>query len=429
MRALFLTGTFVLSLPMAAFAATDHFAPWKTFLDESLRQSVSWPRLQNDLEAARIANENARATFLPKVQADLSAGPVRSSLAGTLGSVNSDWTSAASLSASISLFENTEDLERWRIADLEYERAKLNIRLEKQRLIFDLIDKTLDLCFSFEQERLSEESLRETSRQADMAEKLFRQGMRRRQDYLQLRSQAERAELDRRAARSTTLRAREALRVLNPLQVGDFQPAFCPKERAPLISELATPAKIENQILDLEDKLVTARARREWRHWLPEARVGAEVRHGSSDFYPNGSFSTNEATTSSVLLTLRWVLFDGGVRRNVDEMINLNTRSSRLEAERRMRQVRRDIAEFNDQVDSFKLEAARTESLYQADKITYDIAAQDFRAGRLGYFEFLNALRQMFSSEQRAREVRIRSHRLFFRHLLLQGDLDEKFSL
>lgn len=403
-------------------------APWRAPLAEAVAESLSWSKLQREEEASRLELENVRARFWPKLQAELVAGPVRSTPASASTAANPDWSSTAALSASLSLFENTEDLELWRQRDLEHQRALLATRIEKQKLLYDLIDKTLDLCLSLESERLSEESLRETSRQADLAERLYRQGLRRRQDSLQLRAQAERAELDRRSTRTGILKAREALRELRPSLPEDFQPSPCPKAGAPT-SPPPSNARLETRLRELEDSLLRARTRSSARHWLPEARVGAEVRQGASDFYPEGGFAANQQTTTSILLSLKWTLFDAGLRRNEDRLINLRAQDALTGAEQRARQARRQVAELRDELDAYRLESSKIESLYKSDKLTYELAALEFRAGRMGYFEFLTALRDFFASEQRWLETRVRGHRLYFRHLLTQGDLDEKLGL
>jgi outer membrane protein len=386
-----------------------HGAPGPLTFNEAVRYALEHaPSLQSAKARAAIAqlqNRSAFAAFLPSLDLS-SAHGYQGESPRTLAT---PWTSLTSLRLTETFWDNGESYTNYRISELQQERADLDLRLARERIVLELHQEYQRYSLADALNAVERDQYALLKKQHDLMEQQFRAGMKSREDYTRVQALLQRAELGLvKAANDVERSRRELIRILGvpaeesigdgwrfaPLAPTPIRPEEEPKE-APLATGTLTyqANRIQRRANDLT---VSLTSRKVWPQLSLTASVGYEV----GGYLGTGArLADTDRLSYGAGLTLTLNLWDWGTRRRNTEIAD------------KTRWIQdRDLAEREQTdraaIESLWLELGRARKSYtisrellQLETANFKSLENDYRRGVVRYLDLVTGLRDLASSK------------------------------
>lgn len=386
-----------------------------------------------EVEIRRLELKNARAAFLPSLDLEAGQGLQRADTAAGDWTGGSDTISRLSLSLTENLFDNGTDWIRYKRATLALERAEAALEEERNKIALAVGTAFLDYSFALMSFDIEKEQHDLLSKQFQLVEAKYRQGLKTKSDYLRLNAQVMRSELRIQDARTAVGRSESELRRILGAPLGtdgsaaavlEFAPLSLEDESLPSIPEVGP--KLESQLLwqmsDLDRRLEELNVRLARREYGPRLYLTGGLAYHTDGYLDRSGLQT-EGWSWNALATVRWNLWDWGTRRrdiavaeNNKEIafnqVALNLYARRAEVEQMMLELKR-VSEY--------LRVNR--ELLKLERQSYGLVESEYRNGKADYLELVTALSNLASARLSSVSAVSSLKKSLFQYQYYQGTL------
>lgn len=389
---------------------------------------------------AQLTYKNTWATLLPQI--DIQAqhyynapvGSIVSSALSPTGLVTtqaSPWSDLLALNVSENFYDNGDSFRLMKIADLSRESVRLDLthRLEK------LLLKVATAYYAFSQSvgnlELQKKEIETLRQEFRTIEGRYRQGVNSNRDYLRIKAQLQRSEVDFATQKISEEETIQALRVaIGVKEAVDFL-AFTPDTQ--VLANLKFPSlmaeeTIDYQIAHLQNKISDLKyltvARQNW----PRISLKSGYSYNEPQYIGPEIPGTSSYWNFQVALFLDYSLWDWGTRsRNVE--IADNQRNIENDGQETIRiQVSQDLNKLGSQISFYKQSFIKSQQILKDEEDVYSSLNRGYRDGKVTYLELITALNDLYAA--RTQFLNLQFSLLNTRATLAfyQGNLDEVLS-
>ncbi len=372
----------------------------------ALEHSPVYDASRRNAEIAELQVSSALSRFLPSADAQAVQG-VQEPVLGP----NPPWTSQLGLTITETLYDNGQSYTQFKSARASRDAARLAELQARDQL-------SLSVARQFYQFSLATQLLEVQQKQHDLLEdqyrlmqSRYRQGLRTRQDFLRLKVQVQRTDLDLITSRDSIRASRTELKRL--LGVEDwshdagleFVP-ITPADQAPrgLPTEMSAIEKsYEYRLADIQKSINHYSVNLAERRYWPQLSVTAGAGYGVSNYL--GATAVAPATTGpwswNALLTLQYNLWDWGTRRrdvqvaiHQEAVSNDGLRSSVLST-----RVEKENVHFL--LKRLKQSDQLNRELLAISQESFDTIDANYRQGKSTYLDIINSLSDLLDAKTR----------------------------
>jgi outer membrane protein TolC len=399
--------TFALSLSFCVpvFAATDSKKiPFRQAIDIAVEKSPSLSTARSELNIRDLEYANSYSAFLPSLDLSATHG-LRDSNPSIYKNI---FASELSLQLAENLYDNGISLAKYESARFQKEIAELNYRNERDKLVLDLAFEYMHYSLAANLAQVQEQQFNIINKQYQSVSNQYQQGVKTRRDYLRFKTELRRSEIELQNSRTTLEKSRfELMRLLgfdvsSQIQPFDFDPVdvdLKSVEQVPIHSpDLAS--HYQYRIAGLQRKSFENDVYIVRRDYWPQLFLTAGATYHTGDYLgANDPLSQNESTSWNALLTLKFNLWDWGIRhRNIsiadakrtqaENTIasNLNTFSS---ANAKM------MLELNQSSKNFAI----ARELLDLETKSYGFLESEYRNGKVSYLDIIVGLRDLLNAK------------------------------
>jgi len=370
-------------------------------LKESIRYALEHsPALDSEAQRERIADlerANSVARFFPSLDVTATHGLEKSSPRLP----NDPWVSQLNLTLTENLYDNGQTITRNKIARLNHDIAALSLLRARHKLALDMVVEYYRYSSAQALAEVKQEQSTILKKQFDSVNSQYRQGLKTKRDFLRLKSQAQRAEIDLQDALIEVDRSRVELARLMGLPSKE-EATF----KTVLVAELpqGTPEKGPELERGFDVRIAAARrsiapeevSLAERKFW-PEVFLTTGVAYDTTNYLGAGSPRT-ETYNWNALLALKYNLLDWGQRsRDVEKarrnaLISDNELSlARQSADAEIRKLMLDLKQ---RTNNFR--AAK--NLLEVEEDNFNLLKRDHEAGKVTSYDLILNLNDLLGA-------------------------------
>lgn len=395
----------------------------------SLRVAVAFalpPRSQkiSFQEAVQIAIDKSPALNTARIDVDLRDLEYANSYSALLPSLDFNTTyglrdsrpsiyrniygSELNLQLTENLYDNGVSLTKFQSAKIQKDIADLNFRNERDKIVLEVGAEYMRYSLAKSLAEVQEQQFNIINKQYKAVSNQYQQGVKTRRDYLRFKTELRRAEIDLQTSQTNMEKSRvELMRLLGFEMNGKTEPfEFVPIEiQLTAVAAIPTAAPdlsqhFQYRIADLQKKIYENDVYIVKRAYWPELSLTAGASYHTGDYLgSNIGLADNETTSWNALLTLKFNLWDWGVRRR-----NISI------AEVRKSQAENTIAvglnAFSSDGKKLMLDLQQSSKnfslareLLDLETTTYNSLDSEYRNGRVSYLDIIVALRDLLSAK------------------------------
>jgi outer membrane protein TolC len=351
---------------------------------------------------AALASSNAWSSFLPQLGIKATHG-----LTGQSSKASPNTTITAEATATI--YDNGVTYTRYHASLAEQEIADLNFLRERDRLILAVTQAYFRYSLSVSLQMVQKQQFEIITKQFQRVVGQYRQGIRTRRDYMRLKSEAHRAQIELQSAQNNAELARlELLRMASPDPSASIPLTFKPLQMDDdrlLKSAAPTPSattSYEYRLAVLRSKLMDHDVKLATRSAYPELGVRAEATHyllkkpEASLLDPQG---TDDRSHWTIQGSISYNLIDWGIRRRNISIAETKRSAAEQEAQTELIQLRMEQSkaalEWNEANQRLKM----ARELLKMEESSYEELAAEYRNGKISYSDLILGLRDMLNAK------------------------------
>ena len=393
---------------------------------KALAESPNILKAKDTFLVAQLEEKNASLYWLPTLDLLAVHGRQEARPTPTLY----PWRSETSLLLNESLYDNGESYKKSQIQNLRKEIASLRYRDLTGRLIVDVNSFYFDYCLAEKRRDITNKYSKELERQLDWVTAQFRNGLKTRKDFIRFKAQSQRSELDLIKSERDVEKAKSALLEKVGFLQQENTSVECVLKYSTKLEELQenrqNPLLASEQVLEkqkiISDYQVALISRKIW----PEVFLTAAANYGSQNYIETGSsFKDQEATSWSALLTLKWNLWDWGLRRNRLEIQESSERIVQHDLESESLAARKEWQDFISTKAAFLKSYKLAKELEKIEKDNFTSIEQDYRMGRVNYLDLTTVLSNYLESQVQALEYDMELQKNMIKTQYYLGRLNE----
>ncbi len=399
---------FLFLITAAASGATDSTYTYRDAVRYALDHA---PSLQTAKARAAISELNSStsfAGFLPSLDLTSTHGYLGES-PKSAATATTSWSSTTGLKLTETLWDNGETYTKYRIARLLEDRASLDLKNAREKVVLDLHQEYQRYSLAVALNTVEQDQFALLKKQYDMMSQQFRAGMKSREDYIRVQAQVQRAELALlKTANDVERSKRELVRILGvptesqeaeawkftPLEAGPIRPEEEPKAPPSPTTTLAYQA---NGLQRKANELTTTLTSRKW--W-PQLSLTGNLGYELNGYLGTGArLADTDRLSYGAGLTLTFNLWDWGVRARDTQV-----------AERNQWIQDRDLAsqEQSDRasIETLWLELGRAKKSYSVSKellgletANFKTLEADYKRGAVRYLDLITALKDLATAK------------------------------
>lgn len=427
-RFLMLMRLISLLLLVAATSAWSKPLSLTEAIDRALKDS---PSLAAERERERIVDlemRNRSNAFYPRLDLESSHGVGQTNVSQT----TDPWISSTQLKVTEKLYDNGVSWTKYKQGKEDREVARLSYEKARDQVIL----QTTERFYAFSKANLVLEAIKTQKdlidKQYDSVEKKFRQGLRTKRDYLRFKAQAQKMQLDARAA--VNAKEKVLLDLKKLIGVSPSSPDYSEtdfiiaKPESVKVefdsSNPKTAGTFEYRIAEgsAEAKRYDAdlAARKNW----PEFNLvsGAYIRN---DSYIGSSrpFRDTEGYGWNVMLQMQYNFWDWGERRREKEKAEASLLIFDHEMRKTENEVSAEIQQLMNDMKDAKLNLSVSEELLKAQTEAHEVIRRDYSEGRAEYQDLMIALTDLLEAKGRYYQARFDLGSLIAKRQYFEGNL------
>jgi outer membrane protein TolC len=368
----------------------------KEALEHAQKES---PLFANQRAQKQIAEEELRAQkywYLPSLSFNALMGvqgaePEDAAFVDRISSLN--------LTLSEKIYDNGISFKRKAVARKRFELAELEFQRGESGLLRDVVSVYNSYSFFKKTLDIEQRYRDEIQKQYKLTTSQYREGLKSHRTFLKFKAQYSRSLINFEEAQRRLQQSKvEVLNVLNFNPMEDIAIEILPSFKGMPLSNILEDnidqriRALELEITDLESEIVK---KQKW----PEFYLAAGADYGSANFWNTGSnLNDNDILTWSVTLNVKFNVFDWGKTTHLTNAELLRQDVARGNSQSKYEKNRTDLQKLFLDLQQFRQTLNMSVDLRKAEEESYKASERDFRAGSIGYYDFINSLDDYFSA-------------------------------
>ncbi len=382
---------FLLLLPFGVVQAAE--LGLREIVEFGLKNAPQFQKTRNDLTVSGLNLEVASSKFLPSL--DLTT--VQGYQDGDPTTKTNPWAGDLTLSLTETLYDNGTNYVGHSIAKLENRKAKIQFEKDRDEFCLNIIRAFNSYSLSGQVALVQKFQHDLLLKQFKSIERKYRGGEKTRVEYLRFKARLQRANLSLKAAANNKKKFAEDLKALIGWSRDIFQVKLeTPGKQSFSSKSLTTPLldnhydyRIAELTKTVNDESVSLVKRKHY----PELYLSGNVIYNNSDYLSGGdTFDRNGQTDWSALLTLKYNLWDWGIRRRElavakisRDSLGYSIDSTLLTLKAKISKLMLDISQLT---ENYKL----NKELVELEKKSFNSLQKDYRRGRTTFLDLVNAV-------------------------------------
>jgi outer membrane protein TolC len=347
----------------------------------------------NDLE-----KESSFSRFLPTLDFSTTDGLQKTS-------PTTQTTSAASsvdLKLSENIYDNGQNLTRYKISKLRNEQSQINYLKSRDLLCRDVALEFLHYSLVSRMYEIQKEQRDLFNKQYESVYKEYRQGLKSRKDFLKFKTEVSRADIDLLNAKNDFEKSKqELIRLLAvPLDStdeitilpddGKIGDVTLPKETPSYKNHYEfRAAALQKEMNKLEADLIR-------RQYYPEVFFTTGASYHSADFIDTGaSLSDNRVLSWNALVTLNYNLWDWQIRKRNALVAEERQKIQSNDQDSRLLEVRSEIERLMIDLKQLKENFTLSNELLALEQNNMTLFEREYRNGKAQYLDVITGLKDL----------------------------------
>ncbi|MBL7544542.1 MAG: TolC family protein [Bdellovibrionaceae bacterium] len=400
-----LMGCSSVALGAALVPSTTQKITFKDAIEMVVQKSPTLNKSKIEVELRDLEYQNASSAFLPSLDFTTNHG-----LRDNRPSIyNNIYGSDLNLQLTENLYDNGISSTKYESAKIQKEIAYFNYQNERDKIVLELALRYMHYSLAKSLADVQQQQFNIVNKQYQSVFNQYQQGVKTRRDYLRFKTELRRAEIDLQASVVNTEKYRlELMSLLGFEMTGpldkpfDFIPIEIKKESIALI-----PAQEPNlvqhpryRIADLQKKVYENDVYIIKRSYWPELALNASATYHSGDYAADNVRLTDNQTTSwNVLLTMKFNVWDWGLRRR-----NISIAAVRkTQAENT---IAADLNDFSSENKKLMLDLQQSSKKYSLaqelldlENMSFQFLDSEYRSGKSSYLDIIVGLRDLLSAK------------------------------
>lgn len=428
MKASFIVAVILLLIRPLFAEGTKQVFDLKKSIEFAVKNSPDFDSLNRELSIAELEKDIAGAKFLPSLDLNSVHG-VQDSTPRTTG----PWASEVNLELTENLYDNGVSQTNFEIASLKKQKAEYVLRERKNKLSLDIINQFIIYSLNVKLLDIQEKQVKLVNKQFNLISKDYYQGIKTKNNFLRFKTQVSRNEIDLLNSKNTVLKSKlELERLIGVSFLSNENIEFIPLAlEGSEVYKYNGEWKIEDQLLyksaELQKKVNTLDTDLIRRKKYPELNLAGAVSYGSSQYLGTGqSFEQNDRVNWSGLLTIKYNIFDWGIRTNdfkvALERNNILDNGLRLE----LLELKSNIGQFEINIDQVNRNYELAKELLALEKNNIDFVEVEYRNGKIQYLDLVSGLNNFTDAQIKFYTAASDLQLIKFTSLYYQGNLYEE---
>jgi outer membrane protein TolC len=394
-----------LSFCVPVFAATDSKKlSLRQAIDIAVEKSPSLSTARSELNVRDLEYANSYSVFLPSL--DLSA---THGLRGSNPSIYKNiYASELGLQLTESLYDNGISLVKYESARFQKEIAELSYRNERDKLVLDVGFEYMRYSLAANLAQVQEQQFNIVNKQYQSVSNQYQLGVKTRRDYLRFKTELRRSEIELQNSRATVAKSRlELMRLLG----FDVNSQVQPFDFDPVDVDVKSVEQVPGQSPDLTNhyQYRIAELRRKSfendvyivrRDYWPQLFLTAEAAYHTGDYLGTSTpLSQNEMTSWSALLTLKFNLWDWGIRHRNISIADAKRIQSENAITASLNTFSSENAKMMLQLNQSSKNFAIARELLDLETKSYGFLDSEYRNGKVSYLDIIVGLRDLLNAK------------------------------
>jgi outer membrane protein len=379
----------------------------------SLNQNISIRQSELTIKKNQINLEMARASRFPSVNASATQnfGWSKSiDSLGTYGSLTDSHSTSAGINSNVTVYNGLKNLNTIKQSKLTIDASGYDQEAISESVSLNIMDAYLQLLYAEESVKTSEEQIKSTTGQLQLAEERLALGAISRSDYLLVKSELASEKL----ALANALGLVSSNRI-NLMQLMELPASESFKIEPPIIDEQLShynvpsvdsvytvalgikpqirSAELNNKIADLDIEIARAA-------YQPSLMMNGGISTGFSPAY-NDDFTTQfqNRITPTVGISLSIPIYQNDQLHAGVGMAKINKSGAELEMLNSINQLRKEIEQACTNAIYAKAKYEAGMEQYNASREAYDVAEEKYRIGLISSVDFLIRKTNLINAE------------------------------
>jgi outer membrane protein TolC len=307
-----------------------------------------------------------------------------------------------------SLYDNGISLVKYESARFQKEIAELSYRNERDKLVLDVGFEYMRYSLAANLAQVQEQQFNIVNKQYQSVSNQYQLGVKTRRDYLRFKTELRRSEIELQNSRATVAKSRlELMRLLG----FDVNSQVQPFDFDPVDVDVKSVEQVPGQSPDLTNhyQYRIAELRRKSfendvyivrRDYWPQLFLTAEAAYHTGDYLGTSTpLSQNEMTSWSALLTLKFNLWDWGIRHRNISIADAKRIQSENAITASLNTFSSENAKMMLQLNQSSKNFAIARELLDLETKSYGFLDSEYRNGKVSYLDIIVGLRDLLNAK------------------------------
>lgn len=366
-------------------------------------------KFRNALEIARLEMENARVTFLPSLDVEAIHGLQDASPPQKDVSIRSPYNSTLNLTMTENLYDNGQNLTKLRVAEVKYERARLDFEYQRDLQLLAVAQAYFDWSALLRQREIDENNRDLLRRQFNVLEAQYKQGLKTKRDVLRIETEMRRVDMDVLRRDNDGDLAFQKLAGTVGLSRSDLIKVDLESEEPkPYVGKDVTSTELKAQdhrrarILKFLHEQSQLEARLAEREYLPQVFLNGAMGYHNHDYLgTNVTWESQQLIDWSALVTVKYNLWDSGTRRRAKEVARVKARNVSDDNRQILLDLSNDLRDIGNRLREYGENVRLSRELLVIEQQSYSILEAEYRNGRASYLDLITNLRSLIDARSR----------------------------
>ncbi|MBN22208.1 MAG: hypothetical protein CL678_13085 [Bdellovibrionaceae bacterium] len=364
----------------------------KELVSHGLKNTPSYQSSLNNLKISENETRNALFSFFPSLDLTSEQGFA----SGTPFKNENLWSGTLSLSLSANLYNNGTNVIEYKRSHLIQKRRKIAQQKIRAELTLSIILQYFDISLFDEIQLIQDRQYQLLKKQFHTVEALYKQGRKKRIDYIRFKARVQRANL---GFQNAQLKKEQAIEDLKKIIAWKEKKLIIQKQPIEFSSFKTKSGKVlfdnhyDSRISSLQKEINEFEVDLEKRQYWPRVFLNTGVDYINSNYLDGlSSFSDNRQFNWSAILSIDFNLWDFGIRRRNIETVRLEQMNLNNQIDTQLLDLKatinKNLLSIKQQKENFKL----SQELLHIEKTNFESIQRDYRNGKTTFLDLINSL-------------------------------------
>ena len=367
----------------------------------AIEHSHSFDTIKRQLSVSEFEKKLAKSKLFPSLDFTATHGIQDSSPRST-----GPWGSELTLGLTETLYNNGQYQTNYQIAILNLRQSEYKFNELENKVCLDISLQYLVYSLNVKLQEIQEGQYKLVSKQFDLISKAYYQGINTQNDYLRIKAQIRRSEIDLLNSKNTVIKSKQELERLIGIDLKSEEIInFIPLPIESIKTEITeSTIRIEDHLqykeVQLQKEINQLNSDLIARKNLPEIYVSTGLSYGNSNYLGSDkSFSDNSQVSWNALLTIKYNLFDWGARGSEKGIAEQKNIIQRNDLESGLLELKSSLSQLDINVKQVQANYHLSKELLSLEKTNLNYIDRQYRNGNIQYLDLINGLNNLSDAQ------------------------------